>query len=364
MRIAVPKEIREGEKRVALTPATAAEFLQLGAEIKLQKNAGLSAYFSDSLYTNIQLEAEPSALYSDADIILKVEPPSPQEIAHFKKGAILASFLYPDRNPEMLEALCERSITAFALEKLPRISRAQNMDALSSQATISGYKAALLAANHHQRFFPMLTTAAGTIRPTQVLVIGAGVAGLQAIATAKRLGAVVYAYDIRPAAREQVESLGGKMIDIGVSAEGQGGYARELSEEEKATQQKALFSAVQKSEVVITTALIPGKPAPKIISQAMVEAMAPGSVIVDIAAEMGGNCELTRAGEIIQHQQITIVGTTNLPSLMAHDASVMYAKNLLNFSKLFIKDRKIQLDFQDPILAESLVTHEGRKGGK
>lgn len=358
--IATPKEICEGEKRIALTPATAAEFIQLGCQVTLQNNAGALAHFPDSSYSNIQFEAQPNTLYANADVILKVEPPLPDEIRHFKKNAILVSFLYPDRNPETVAALCERGITSFALERLPRISRAQNMDALSSQATVAGYKAALLAANHHQRFFPMLTSAAGTIRPTQVLVIGAGVAGLQAIATAQRLGAVVYAYDIRPAAREQVESLGARMIDIGMSAEGQGGYARELSDEEKELQQKALFSAVQKSEVVITTALIPGKPAPKIISKAMVEGMSPGSLIIDIAAEMGGNCELTQAGKTLNHQGVSILGATQLTSSMAHDASIMYAKNVLNFSKLFIKEQQIQLDWQDVILADSVVTHEGK----
>lgn len=364
MRIAVPKEIRPGEARVALTPASAAEFIQLGCHIALENEAGILANFQDHEYSNVHVESKTKALYEEADLILKVEPPLPEEIRQYKKGSVLVSFLYPQRNPESVKALLEQGVTSFALERLPRISRAQNMDALSSQATVSGYKAALLAAAHQQRFFPMLTTAAGTIRPAQVLVIGAGVAGLQAIATSRRLGAVVYAYDIRPAAREQVESLGGKMIDIGVSAEGQGGYARELSEEEKATQQKALFSAVQKSEVIICTALIPGKPAPKIITKEMVEAMNPGGIIVDMAAEMGGNCELTEAGQIVKHHNISIHGVTNLPSLMAHDASVMFAKNVLNFSKLIIKENKIQLDWNDQILSESMVTHESRMGEK
>jgi NAD(P) transhydrogenase subunit alpha len=362
VRVVVPKEISADEARVAMTPMTAGEFLQLGCVLTLQNNAGFSANFADSDYANVQFVTQSKSLYQEADIILKVEPPLPDEIRHFKKGAILVSFLYPHRHPESVQALCDQHITSFALERLPRISRAQNMDALSSQATVAGYKAALLAANHQQRFFPMLTTAAGTIRPTHVLVIGAGVAGLQAIATAKRLGAVVFAYDIRPAAREQVESLGGKMIDIGVSAEGQGGYARELSEDEKATQQKALFDAVSKAEVVICTALIPGKPAPKIISKAMVEAMPAGGVIIDIAAEMGGNCELTQAGKVVKHGSISIEGATNLPSLMARDASTMFAKNVLNFAKLFIKDNQIQLDWKDQILMESVVTHEGKRG--
>lgn len=364
IRIGVPKEINAEEGRVALSPASAAEFLQLGCHVYLENQAGALANFAESDYPQVEWTSKAENLYSEADLILKVEPPSPQEIKHFKKGSVLISFLYPDRHPDSVKALLDRGVTSFALERLPRISRAQNMDALSSQATIAGYKAALLAANHQQRFFPMLTTAAGTIRPTQALVIGAGVAGLQAIATAKRLGAIVYAYDIRPAAREQVESLGGKMIDIGVSAEGQGGYARELSEDEKNMQQKALFSAVQKAEVLICTALIPGKPAPKIITKAMVEAMGPGAVIVDIAAEMGGNCELTEPGRIIKHQQVSIVGITNLPSLMAHDASILYAKNVLNFSKLLIKEGRIQMDWNDPILAQSVVTHEGKMGEK
>jgi H+-translocating NAD(P) transhydrogenase subunit alpha len=276
-----------------------------------------------------------------------------------KNEAVVIGLLAPNRDPNRIKALRDRPITSFALELLPRISRAQSMDALSSQATVAGYKAVLLAANLSQRFFPMLTTAAGTIRPTSVLIIGAGVAGLQAIATARRLGAMVSAYDIRAAAREQVESLGAKMIQINVSAESAGGYARQLTAEEQDIQKQALATAVSKSEVVICTAMIPGKPAPKILSKDMVEQMAPGAVIIDIAAGSGGNCELTVADQTINHQEVLISGPTNLASLMARDASVMYAKNLYNFVELMIKDGKLQIDWEDQVLKESALTHAG-----
>jgi NAD(P) transhydrogenase subunit alpha len=271
----------------------------------------------------------------------------------------MMSLMFAHQNTEMLDALKAKKITAFAMELIPRITRAQAMDVLSSQATVAGYKAAIIAAEKAVSFFPMLTTAAGTIRPAKVIVIGAGVAGLQAIATARRLGAVVEAYDIRPDAREQVESLGAKMIDTGVSAEGEGGYARELTDDEKAKQAEALAKKLQKADAVISTAAIPGRPAPKIISKAMVKGMKRGAVIIDLAAETGGNCELTKPGKTVSHQGVVIEGPLNLASQAPVQASEMYAKNCYNLLELMVKDGEILLDFEDEVLAGSLLTHEG-----
>lgn len=360
MRVAIPKERTTTEHRVALVPALVPTLLKLGFTVSLEKDAGLGAHYPDSLYEGVEIQEDPQKLYGNADVILKVEPPTKEEIALYPPKSILISFLAPSQHPEMVKALCEKSITSFAMEYIPRISRAQSMDALSSQATVAGYKAVLIAANVLQRFFPMLTTAAGTIRPSNVLVIGAGVAGLQAIATARRLGAIVSAYDIRPAAREQVESLGAKMIQIDVTADAQGGYARELTIEEKQKQQNALFNAFAKTEIVISTALIPEKPAPKIITQEMVESMSPGSVIMDIAASQGGNCVLTQPNKTVVHQGVNICGPTNLPSMVAHDASNMYAKNLVNFLSLMVNEQKIVLNWDDPILSESALTFDGK----
>lgn len=358
MKIAIPKEITSGEHRVALVPTLLPGLLQefSGATILFEKEAGMGANYLDGDYAGVQICADAATLYQDADIILKVQPPLETEVAHFKKGAVLISFLFAARFPERVAALTQAQTITFAMDAIPRISRAQSMDALSSQASISGYKATLIAADSVNRFFPMLTTAAGTIRPINVLIIGTGVAGLQAIATARRLGAVVKAYDIRSATKEQVESLGAKMIDSGVQADAAGGYARELTSEEKQKQQDILADAVAKSEVVITTALIPGKSAPKIITAAMVKSMASGSVIIDIAAEAGGNCELTQPGKTVEEGGVTIHGPTNVPSLLARDASNMYAKNVLNFLKLLIKDGQLAIDWNDPIIAQSAIT--------
>ncbi len=353
MRIAIPQEILSGENRVALVPSFVKDLTQLNCEVHLQKGAGLAAHYRDQDYQDVTFHETAASLYSQADIILKVNPPTLEEIALFKKGAVVISFLFPSRYPDRIQALQQAAITAFAMERIPRISRAQAMDALSSQATVAGYKAVLIAANAMNRFFPMLTTAAGTIRPVTVLVIGTGVAGLQAIATARRLGAVVQAYDIRLATKEQVESLGAKMINAGIEADATGGYARELTQEEQLKQQVALAAALAKSEVVITTAQIPGKPAPKIITQAMVESMPTGSVIVDIAAESGGNCELTQPDQCIEHHGVHIHGPTNTPSLMARDASNMYAKNVVNFCKLLVKEGALAIDGEDPIIEAS-----------
>lgn len=359
MQIAIPKETLPGEHRVALVPHLVQSLAQLGATILMEQGAACSANYLDEQYQSVRFYPDKASLYQDADIILKVGIPSLEEITCFKKNAILIGLLNPTQHLEQVAALRTCAITSFALELLPRISRAQAMDALSSQATVAGYKAVLIAANLSQRFFPMLTTAAGTIRPTNVLVIGAGVAGLQAIATARRLGANVQAYDVRTAAKEQIESLGAKMIALAVQAEGSGGYARELNHDEKQQQQALLATAVAKAEVIISSALIPGKSAPKIIDQNMVESMSNGAVIVDVAACNGGNCLLTQADQTICHQGVWIDGPTNLPSLLARDASNMYAKNVISFVQLLIDSGKIAINWQDPILAESVLTHEG-----
>jgi NAD(P) transhydrogenase subunit alpha len=294
-----------------------------------------------------------------ADVVLTVQPLSVAQIQKLKPTAVVVGYMQPHARLAEVRALRDRGITAFAMELVPRISRAQSMDALSSQAAIAGYKAVLIAANQLQKFMPMLTTAAGTIRPAQVLVIGAGVAGLQAIATARRLGAVVEAYDVRSATREQVKSLGAKFVDTGVSADGAGGYARELTAEEKAAQQEVLDSRIAAADAVITTASVPGRPAPKIISRAAVERMRAGSVVVDVAAEQGGNCELTRPGEVIEHQGVSIVGAVNLPAALAYNASEMYSRNLLNFLKPALQKGELVIDWSDEVFAQACLTTGG-----
>ena len=358
MRVVIPKEVMPGEHRVALVPTLVGAFQKLGYSVLMQKGAGEAATFKDNEYSGVEFHPDAASLYPLGDIILKVEAPTLEEISQIKSGAIVIGMLSPHRYPDRIQAMKEKEILAFSLELIPRISRAQSMDVLSSQATVAGYKAVLIAANLSQRFFPMLTTAAGTIRPASVLIIGAGVAGLQAIATARRLGAMVKAYDVRAAAREQIESLGTKMVQIELKGESSGGYARELNDEEKALQQAALFDAVKASDMVICTAQIPGRDAPKIVTEKMVESMLPGSVIVDIAAISGGNCVLTQPGKTISHQGKWIAGPTDLASSMAKDASTMYAKNLLSFLELFKTDGKFNIDWNDPILAQSVVTRE------
>jgi NAD(P) transhydrogenase subunit alpha len=361
MRIAIPKEVYPGEKRVALVPSLVPMLQQLGCTVLFENNAGMGAGYDDKQYQGVEFYSDRARLFHDADIVLKVEAPTLEEIAWMKPNTIVIAFLSPSNSRDRALALRDGQISSFGMELIPRITRAQAMDALSSQATAAGYKAALLTANMLPRFFPMLTTAAGTIRPAQVLVIGAGVAGLQAIATCHRLGAIVKAYDIRAAAREQVESLGVKMINIDVKAEAAGGYARELTQEEKEKQQAALSQAIAKSEAVISTASIPGRAAPKIISKAMVELMSPGSLIVDIAAQTGGNCELTQPGQTLEYNGVTIYGPLNLPSLVARDASNMYSKNITNFLTLLLakKTQPMTIDWSDQIIAESVLTHQG-----
>ncbi|HKK14291.1 MAG TPA: Re/Si-specific NAD(P)(+) transhydrogenase subunit alpha [Gammaproteobacteria bacterium] len=361
IRVAVPKELATGERRVALIPAVAERIVQLGAEVLVQRGAGAGAYFPDDAYEAARLVDDAAALYGEADIVLKVQPPTEDEIGQMREGAALVGSLLPHRHPERVAALRDRRITSFAMELVPRISRAQSMDVLSSQAAVAGYKAALMAADRTARFFPMLTTAAGTIRPARVLVIGAGVAGLQAIATAKRLGAMVEAYDVRSATREQVLSLGAKFVDTGVKAEGEGGYARELSDEEKRQQQEVLAEHVAQADAVITTAAIPGRESPRIIPASMVQAMKPGAVIIDLAAEGGGNCELTRPGEQIEHDNAVIIyGPLNVPSMLALHASEMYSKNLFNFLSPMVSDGEFEPDWEDQVIAESALTRDGK----
>ncbi|HVS76326.1 MAG TPA: NAD(P) transhydrogenase subunit alpha [Steroidobacteraceae bacterium] len=347
------------ETRVSLVPEVAEKLVQSGARVLLERGAGASAQFPDAVYRGVEWADSADAVLEQSQVLLTVQPLSLERIRALKPGAVLVGFLQPYARPEEVKALKERRITSFAMELVPRISRAQSMDALSSQAAVAGYKAVLIAANHLQKFLPMLTTAAGTIRPAQVLVIGAGVAGLQAIATARRLGAVVEAYDVRGATREQVKSLGAKFVETGVSAEGAGGYARELTEEEKRRQQEALDARIAAADAVVTTAAVPGRPAPRIIQRGAVERMRPGSVIVDIAAEQGGNCELTRAGEVVSHQGVKVIGAVGLAAELAYNASEMYARNLLNFLKPAIQKGELAIDWSDEVFAQACLTHAG-----
>src|SRR5579864_8723478 len=347
------------ETRVSIVPEVADKLAKDGARITLERGAGERARFPDAAYKNVAWAESAAAVLASADVVLTVQPLTLEQIGQLKAGAVVVGFMQPHARAAEVRALKERGLVSFAMELVPRISRAQSMDALSSQAAIAGYKAVLIAAGELQKFMPMLTTAAGTIRPAQVLVIGAGVAGLQAIATARRLGAVVEAYDVRSATREQVKSLGAKFVDTGVSAEGTGGYARELTEDEKKKQQEVLDSRIAAADAVVTTASVPGRPAPKIISRAAVERMRPGSVVVDIAAEQGGNCELTRVGEVVEHQGVKIIGPVNLPGDLAYNASEMYARNLLNFLKPALDKGELKIDWTDEVFAQSCLTHGG-----
>lgn len=363
IKVGVLKETLEGETRVALVPTVVAKLAQQHVHVVLEKNAGKSAHFLDADYAaldNVTLVDNANAVFAQADIITKVQPPSVEEAAQLKPHQLYVGFIDPYRNTEVVHALAQSGATSLAMELIPRISRAQSMDALSSQAGIAGYKCAVLAAQLTPGFFPMLTTAAGTIRPAKVVVIGAGVAGLQAIATAKRLGAVVEAYDIRPDAKEQVESLGAKLIDTGVNAAGEGGYARALTDEERAQQAAALAKHLASANAVISTAALPGRPAPKIISADMVANMPAGAVIVDMAAETGGNCELTQKGEqVVTENGVTVAGPVNIPSTAAIHASEMYAKNIANLLGLMLKDGALQPDWNDEILAGACLTRAG-----
>ena len=361
IRLAVPKETTTNERRIALEPGVAKKLADMGVKVMMQKGAALSSHFSDEAFEGVELVDNADALYKAADLIFKVQPPTEEELSKINDGTVVVSFMAPHKNADMIKIMCDKNITSLAMELVPRITRAQSMDALSSQASLAGYMGVLMGAQLAPVFFPMLTTAAGTIRPARVLVIGAGVAGLQAIATAKRLGARVEAFDVRSATREQIESLGGKFIDTGVSAEGAGGYARELTDDEKKQQQEVLAKHIAQSDVIVSTAAIPGRPSPKIITETMVSEMKVGAVIVDLASEGGGNCELTRPGETVDYQgRVTIHGPLNVPSELPVHASEMYAKNVFNLVSPFIQeDGGLELDFEDEVIAGCVLTHGG-----
>ncbi len=358
--IAFVKETAFGERRAALSPETCKKLLALKTRILIERGAGVSAHFTDESYVGAEISDNRDAILAKADIVICVQPPPNADLAKLKSGAVVMGLLAPHADASRVQTFIDQKITAFPLEKLPRTTRAQAMDVLSSQAGMAGYKAVLIAAQLAPRFFPMLTTAAGTIRPSKVLIVGAGVAGLQAIATARRLGAQVEGFDVRPETREQIESLGGKFLDLGVSAAGEGGYARALTDEERAEQQRRLGEHLKNIDVIVTTAAVPGRAAPKIITAAMVTNLKPGSVIVDLAAETGGNCELTKPGENIETQGVLIAGPLNLASQGAMHASEMYARNVFNFLSLMIdKEGAFQLDWEDELIAKTCLTHAG-----
>ncbi len=359
VKIAVLKETAPREKRVALVPAVADKLTKLGAELHLQSGAGLAVKLADNAYKNVQCAANPQGLVSDADIVLAVQPPSMDVIEAMKEGAILICFVHAHKQLALTALLRDKKITCFAMELVPRITRAQAMDALSSQAALAGYYAALLGATQLARILPMMTTAVGSIRPAKCLVMGLGVAGLQALATARRLGAMTEGYDVRPETKEQAESLGAKFVDTGVDARGEGGYARELTAEEKDKIATAVTKHIQAADLIITTAAIPGRPSPKLISRRQVDGMKAGAVIVDLAAEGGGNCEYTVPGETTQVGQVTICAPLNVPSLLGEHASELYSKNQYNLIELFIKDQSIKIDWEDEVLARSCLTHDG-----
>jgi NAD(P) transhydrogenase subunit alpha len=353
----VVAESGTGERRVALVPKAVASLVGSGVAVVVEPGAGDGALLPDELYT------EAGASIGDAwaaDVVVKVAPPTADEVGRLHSGQTLIGFLAPRNADNSIGALKGAGVQAFALEAIPRISRAQVMDALSSQANVAGYKAVLLAASESTRFFPMLTTAAGTVKPASVLVLGVGVAGLQALATAKRLGARTSGYDVRPEVADQVRSVGAQWLDVGslnkMDAAGEGGYARELTDEERAQQQKALEEAISGFDVVITTALVPGRPAPRLVTAAAVEAMKPGSVVVDLAGETGGNCELTEPGQTVVKHDVTIAAPLNLPATMPEHASELYSKNVTALLDLLIKDGKLAPDFDDQVIAESCVT--------
>jgi NAD(P) transhydrogenase subunit alpha len=359
MRIGVVRESAPGERRVALVPDTVSRLAKSGNELVVERGAGEASSFPDRQYT------EAGASIGDAwsaELVVKVAKPSDEELARLREGTVLIAFLQPLTNHALVRELGRRRVTALSMDAIPRITRAQPMDALSSQATVAGYKAVLLAAAALPKFFPMLTTAAGTIAPAKAFVIGAGVAGLQAIATARRLGAVVEAFDTRPVVKEQVQSLGAKFleVDLGETGEGAGGYAKELSAEAHRKEVELLAKAVKENDIVITTAAIPGRPAPKLITADMVRSMRPGSVIVDLAAETGGNCELTEAGKIVDVEGVRVDGTVNLPSTMPYHASQMYSRNVASLLALMIaKDGRLTLDMSDEVIRGTVITKDG-----
>ena len=362
VRVGVPKESAPGERRVAIVPEVVQRLAKGGWEVAVEAGAGRSAGYPDDDYSKAgaTIVSDHSAIVGDAQVVLKVQAPTAEEIGAMRAGTVVVALMNATRNLGVVAKMRDRKLTAFALELVPRITRAQSMDVLSSQATVSGYRATLIGAELSPKFLPMLTTAAGTIRPAKVLVLGAGVAGLMAIATAKRLGAVVEGYDVRRAAGEQVRSLGAKFLELEINAEGAGGYARELTDEEKRQESEMVARAVASADIVVTTAAIPGRRAPILVREPMVASMRPGSVIVDLAAETGGNCELTKPGETVIAHGVTVAGPLNLPSQLAFHASQMFARNLGSFLTLLIsKDGALVTDFSDEILAGSLLVSDG-----
>ena len=359
VKLAVLKETRAFEKRVALVPAVADKLAKLGLEVSLQSGAGDAVKLPDAAFKNVHPIANPQGMVGDADIVCCVQAPTVEIVEAMKEGSILISFIYAHKEIELVKRLRDKKITCFAMELVPRITRAQAMDALSSQAALAGYYAALMGATQIARILPMMTTAVGSIRPAKALVMGLGVAGLQALATARRLGAMTEGYDVRPETKEQAESLGAKFVDTGVDARGTGGYARELTPEEKEKISAVVTKHIQAADIIITTAAIPGRPSPKLISKAQVDGMKAGSVIIDLAAEGGGNCEYTVPGETLQIGQVTIVGPMNVPSMLGEHASELYAKNQYNLIELFVKEKAISIDWEDEVLAKACLTHAG-----
>lgn len=364
MIIAVPKETAEHERRVALSPDVVAQFVKKNIEVWVEQDAGLNSNFLNSDYeaAGAKIEASRESLFKEADILVAVQTPSVDELKKLKTSATLISFLWALQHPDLVSELQKLGISSMGMDAIPRISRAQNMDALSSMSSIAGYKASLIAASELDKYFPMMMTAAGTIPPSKALILGAGVAGLQAIATCRKLGAVVEAYDVRPVVKEQVESLGAKFVEVPLEEENtetKGGYAKELSKDSQERQKQVVHEHVKKSDIVITTALIPGRPAPLLVTKEMVADMKAGSVIVDLAAENGGNCELTEAGKTVVANEVKIVGPVNLPSQLANHASLLYAKNILNLLNLLVKEGATNFDFEDEILLNTTITHNG-----
>ena len=364
LQIAIPKESAAHENRVALSPVATSQLIKNEHKVLIEKGAGEASNFLDQDYTDAgaTIAKNRKDLFSQADLVLAVQTPSDDDLSLMKKGSTLICFLWALQHPELVKKLISLGITALGMDAIPRISRAQNMDALSSMSSIAGYKSALMAASELDKYFPMMMTAAGTIPPSKALIMGAGVAGLQAIATCRKLGAVVEAYDVRPAVKEQVESLGANFVEVPleeVSTETKGGYAKELSNDAQERQRQIMHERVKKSDVVITTALVPGKPAPLLITEEMVADMQAGSVIIDLAAENGGNCALTEAGKTIIKHGVKIVGPINIPSQLSSHASLLYAKNMLALLKLLIKDGELEFDMDDEIILNTTITKDG-----
>ena len=360
--IAVLKETQPHERRVALVPLVAAKLVRLGGKLLMQAGAGEAVMLSDAMYTGVTVTDDRRELLGDADVVLAVQAPASDVVAAMKEGSILISFIYAARHPSLVKQLLRRKITCFAMERIPRITRAQAMDALSSQAALAGYYSVAIGATHLARVLPKVTTASGAIGPAKVLVLGLGVAGLEALSTAQRLGAAVEGYDVRPETQEEALSLGGTFIETGVDARGKGGYARELTPKEKSSVAAVLTKHIQAADLIITTAAIPGKPSPKLISKAQVAGMKAGAVIVDLSAEGGGNCAGTVPGETVRIGGVTLVAPLNVPSLLGEDASTLYSENLYHLLELIMKDNVIALDWGDEVLAKTVLTHGGRLG--